>query len=193
MRAILLLYAFVAAELLSTALGQAVVRLEPTEFKNLIEMNVFAAVIDVRTREEFEAGHIENATLVESLNLYQTNREISTPADLAGCEYCDLAFYCTTGGRAQTSIEKILQETGFKGTLYNGLGVAQWTSAGFPLVASNVSKTPPCTEDESVGQQCNASLAAITEEGTIPTSNANQSTAKSWGEILLFLMSLAFS
>ena len=171
---------------LSGLVAQEVIRLEPAEFKSLIEQNAFAAVIDVRTRAEFEAGHIENATLIESLNRYQSSSEVSTPADLAGCEYCDLALYCTSGGRAQTSIG-ILQEAGFKGTLYNGLGVSQWTNAGFELVASAESVTPSCTVDASSSPQC--TLSELPEPGneTISTSRSNQLSPCPLVELLLIL------
>lgn len=132
--------------------------LESAEFKRLIEANAFAAVLDVRTRAEWDAGHIENSTLVESLNLFGGSTQISSPADLAGCEDCPLAVYCTTGVRANTAIG-ILQMAGFRGKLYNGQGVRQWTDAGFEL-ATTASVPASCVENAG---QCNVDSTVVPE------------------------------
>ena len=49
---------------------------------------------------------------------------------------------------------------GFNGTLYNGKGTSQWTSAGYPLVTTD-SVVPPCTTTE-IG----TCVAALTAEPT---------------------------
>ena len=131
------------------------------EFKRRIDEGFFAAIIDVRTKAEFESGHIENATLIESLASFGTSRQISTPEDLSGCESCDLGIYCQSGNRAGRAIE-ILTASGFKGRLYNGQGVSQWTREEYPLVTG--ASTPAMCATTAEGQQaCEMSLVARTQ------------------------------
>ena len=117
--------------------------LTPQEFFNGIQDGLFDAIVDVRTVEEFNTGHIENATLVA--NLASTADKASR---LIGCETCTLAIYCRSGARAASAIDRLRNELGFnEATLYNGLGTSQWTDAGFPLVTTP-SVDAPCTNDD---------------------------------------------
>src|SRR5210317_1113737 len=53
------------------------------------------AIIDVRTQGEWEAGHIEGATLALNLASYpDTSIETASPADFTGCETCTIVVYC---------------------------------------------------------------------------------------------------
>ena len=113
------------------------------EFFNGIQDGIFDAIIDVRTVEEFDSGHIENATLVA--NLASSADEASK---LIGCETCTLVIYCRSGARATNAIQRLRNELGFdQATLYNGLGTSQWTDAGFPLVTTP-SVEAPCTNED---------------------------------------------
>lgn len=111
-----------------------------------IENDEYDVVIDVRTRAEWESGHIEGATLVENL------ASTGTPDNIMGCQNCTLAVYCRTGVRAGQAIERLQETYGFSGTLYNGLGVSDWQNAGYPLVETD-SVTPPC-QDPNCGCSC---------------------------------------
>ena len=58
-------------------------------------LSTVGVLLDVRSQSEFDAGHIEGATLVDSLGRFGTGvNEIGMPTDLAGCEYCSIAVYC---------------------------------------------------------------------------------------------------
>ncbi|CAJ1931020.1 unnamed protein product [Cylindrotheca closterium] len=120
------------------------------DFKTGIDNGEYDLILDVRTRAEWEAGHIVGATFADSLASFGTSTHTgAVPSDFAGCEFCTIAVYCRSGARSRVAIQ-ILASNGFEGQLYNAQGVNQWQAAGFPLVNDD-SIVPPCTtsEDES--------------------------------------------
>ena len=93
----------------------------------------------MRTRDEWDAGHLPNATFIESLHV---NKDASR---LAGCEDCAIAVYCHSGRRAADAA-LFLEDAGFA-HVYNVLGVQQWTEdAQVALVVSDGDRDPPCAE-----------------------------------------------
>lgn len=146
--------------------------IDSIEFKRRIDEGFFASIIDVRSAAEFQGGHIENATLIESLASFGTSSQIATPNDLMGCESCDLGIYCNSGTRAGQAIV-ILKANGFRGRLYNGQGVVQWTNEGYPLV-TGPSTPAPCATTVQGKEMCELSYLARTqmvEGGTPPSMN----------------------
>jgi rhodanese-related sulfurtransferase len=124
------------------------------------------AVIDVRTQDEWDSGHIQGAMFMESLSSYGTEGlEVTAPMDLAGCEYCDIIVYCRSGSRAGAALT-ILQNSGFKGRLYNGQGLSDWTAASYPLVKTSPSIAAPCTYDADVSHQCYMNWLSYQPPGT---------------------------
>mmetsp|Transcript_40314 Transcript_40314/g.97359 ORF Transcript_40314/g.97359 Transcript_40314/m.97359 type:complete len:652 (+) Transcript_40314:201-2156(+) len=120
----------------------------------------YDVILDVRSETEWNAGHIEGATLAESLAAYgNMGHTGATPSDLAGCEFCNIAVYCRSGARARSAIQ-VLLNNGFQGEIYNGQGTSQWTNAGYPLVTGD-SVVPPCTT--SGQDSCAAAAAPPTE------------------------------
>jgi len=150
---LLLVCAFAKRHAVVTA---SIVQLTAQQFKEMIDNGSFSAVIDVRRKDEWDVGHIAGATFMENLGLFGSVGQVSTPEDLAGCEYCSIAAYCRSGARAQGALT-ILRDNGFKGNLYNGQGTSQWESAGYPLVQTD-SATPPCTVDMEVADECQEAL-----------------------------------
>ena len=132
-----------------------ITNLTATELYQGIQNGDFDVLVDVRSAEEYTAGHIENATLME--NLAVEGFPNANPDDLAGCEHCRVALYCRSGARAAVAAT-YLMEAGFH-NLYNGGGTNQWTEAGYTLVTGDDSVIPPCTVDTS--EQCS-------EEDAIP-------------------------
>ena len=90
-----------------------------------INSEYFAAVVDVRSWNEFNNGHFPYATLVANLNVH------GNAATLQGCQTCPLLVYCNTGQRAATAITKLAAQ-GFT-NLFNGQGTQQWQAAGYML------------------------------------------------------------
>ena len=113
--------------------------LSPADVYAGIQQNLFDLIMDVRTVDEWNQGHIPNATLVESLSLQST-----IPLGLQGCEGAcrTIVVYCRSGARAGVAIDLMLAN-GFNGTVFNGRGTSQWVSAGYDLV-----------NDDSVDAKC---------------------------------------
>ena len=77
----------------------------------------YAAVIDVRTVEEWNSGHLEGAVLI---GIADTDfREQLSTLDTAA----DYYIYCRSGNRAGQAID-IMRDMGFTGELVNGGAVA---------------------------------------------------------------------
>ena len=135
-----------------------VIQLTAPLFYEMATAGNFSAIVDVRTREEWDEGHIENATFLENLQDANTEAEISTTADLDGCKNCAIVVYCLSGNRAATALEKLVL-AGFQGPLFNGLGVTQWTDEGYPLVNTD-SVDPPCKREDEEQTSCPTKSAA---------------------------------
>ena len=89
----------------------------------LSEKNPDDLVIDVRTEEEYEEGHIPN---VPNIPLDQLEERI---AECKGYKriYCQ----CRSGARSQTACQ-ILEENGFTETYNVDGGILAWGQAGLP-------------------------------------------------------------
>lgn len=77
----------------------------------------FAAVIDVRTTDEWNSGHLESALLIPiaSSNFDAQLEELDKAADYY--------IYCRSGNRAGQAIDRMI-DAGFTGELVNGGSVA---------------------------------------------------------------------
>mmetsp|Transcript_29449 Transcript_29449/g.43021 ORF Transcript_29449/g.43021 Transcript_29449/m.43021 type:complete len:189 (+) Transcript_29449:82-648(+) len=147
----------VITALLSVRVEGNVITLTIDEFYTGVQNNAYDAILDVRTTEEYDStGHIANATFIESLAGY-SKTEAKELLDGYGCQgsCLHIAIYCQSGGRAGRAAT-LLRDAGFNGTLYNGLGVGQWTAAGYPLVTS------PSVEPTCGKKNCSEPLDAPT-------------------------------
>jgi rhodanese-related sulfurtransferase len=130
------------------------------------------AIVDVRTRSEWETGHIEGALFLENLGDAGTSNEITSLADLAGCEYCEIIVYCQSGNRAGRALLK-LEAAGFQ-KLSNGQGTVQWTGQSYSLVTTP-SVAPGCTTDTDKSATCQAAFEAeLASEITIESGETDQ-------------------
>lgn len=82
-------------------------------------------ILDVRSKEEFDSGHIEGAYLIPVSEL--ENRLQELPQDKP------VIVYCRSGNRS-TSAANILLEKGFKEIFNMTGGITEWQSKGFPTV-----------------------------------------------------------
>lgn len=82
------------------------ITLQSSEFRAKHDEGFFGAVIDVRTQGEWDAGHLPNATFIESL---QVNQDTSR---IAACTSCRIAVYCRTGQRSKAAAD-VLEAAGF--------------------------------------------------------------------------------
>lgn len=81
-------------------------------------------LLDVRTQEEWDAGHVPNATLIPLDQL--PNRLGELPQDQP------ILVICRSGNRSQVGRDILLQN-GFNATSITG-GINAWISAGYPVV-----------------------------------------------------------
>jgi thioredoxin len=105
-----------------------------TQFKELTsdEAKAFIGksnplILDVRTPNEYHAGHIAGAKLIPVQQLGERLKEIESYKDK------DILIYCRSGNRS-TVASQILNKNGFK-RLYNlRYGYTDWEKKGFPVV-----------------------------------------------------------
>ena len=105
--------------------SQTIESVDASRFKQLVESSE-CVLVDVRTPEEYRAGHIEGARL---MNIYDPDfvRKVEDlPKDKAIC------VYCRSGNRSMRAAH-ILAEKGFK-KIYNlSGGIRAWQHKGYPV------------------------------------------------------------
>jgi rhodanese-related sulfurtransferase len=87
-----------------------------------LDMTSVAAVIDVRTADEFATGHLDGA-----LNFDIQGSEFSSQIDTLD-KAANYVIYCRSGNRAGQAVS-YMQENGFTGTLTNAGSVADASAA----------------------------------------------------------------
>lgn len=123
------------------------------EFVQGVDEGRFNVLADVRTSREFETGHIPQSTLLENLASFGNAAQVSTPADLIGCEICPIVVFDSSGARARTALE-FLVEAGFTNLyLFEG-GTDAWDQQRLELETGSSSVVPPCTDDETMSTIC---------------------------------------
>lgn len=78
----------------------------PAELAERIEAGNAPVVLDVRTREEFDAGHIPGAVLIPHDELGPRVDELSWPRD------AEIVVHCQSGRRAELA-EAVLRDAGY--------------------------------------------------------------------------------
>ena len=88
-------------------------------------------ILDVRTKGEYDSGHIYSATLIPVTDLQTRIGELASHVN------DEILVYCGSGGRSKTA-SGILDSNDFT-KVYNMLGgIAAWNSAGYPTWISTV-------------------------------------------------------
>lgn len=107
----------------------ASVKIDPNEGASLIESNGEAlTIIDVRTPEEFAAGHIEGA-----ININLEGGSFST--EIASLDpSAAYIVYCQSGRRSAIAAETMVA-AGFT-EIHDMGGIADWIAAGLPVVTN---------------------------------------------------------
>jgi len=114
--------ALLAVELRARRLGTAAIGTQDA----VRLMNQGAAVLDVRSREEFAAGHLRNARHAPLDGLD------AVAEGLKRFKERPVLVYCERGGRAVTAIER-LRGLGFNQLFNLRGGIAAWRSDHLPL------------------------------------------------------------
>ena len=97
-------------------------------WKERLEATPGAFLLDVRTAQEYQAGHLPNATLIPHTDIAQRAGEL--PADKA----TPIFVYCRTGNRSAIASEALV-DLGYTNVvnLRDG-GYPDWERAGYPVV-----------------------------------------------------------
>lgn len=81
-------------------------------------------ILDVRTPQEFEKGHIKSAINIDYLSY--TFKDKLSELDQTNT----YVIHCRSGGRSTKAL-KLFDELGFE-EVYNMGGIAQWEQSGYP-------------------------------------------------------------
>jgi rhodanese-related sulfurtransferase len=110
----------------TTSTAETEVKLVPVEdVLNIVQMED-AQLIDVRTPEEFEEGHIANALNIDffSDNFLQNMEKLDKEKPVV--------LYCKSGNRSNKSVQK-LKDSGFSKIYDVDGGITEWKSKGFDV------------------------------------------------------------
>lgn len=83
-------------------------------------------IIDVRTPDEFNSGHVKGAINIDYNS--DTFRDTLAKLDKAG-EYL---VYCRSGNRSSGAV-KVMEELGFTTIYHMGGGIIDWSAEGLPF------------------------------------------------------------
>ena len=96
------------------------------ELKDKIFNREEVVLLDVRTKEEYEQGHLENSILVPYDELEKRHKELNIDTDLM------VVIYCRSGRRSLIAAS-MLERLGYK-NLFNVLGgIVEWEKNGYPV------------------------------------------------------------
>ena len=111
----------------SNTQSPAKVDLTATEFANELASTKDVQVVDVRTPEEFEKGHVKNA-----ININLRDENFSKKID--SLDKAKPAFvYCLSGGRSNAAAEQMISR-GFIDVRQMQGGMMQWRVANLPEI-----------------------------------------------------------
>ncbi len=103
-----------------------IIDVTPERAFELIQSTPGLLILDVRTPEEFAAGHVEGALNVDFFNKYfeqNLSRIEPTPICLV---------YCKSGMRSGKSLE-VIKRLGYSRIYHLASGFSGWTESGFPV------------------------------------------------------------
>lgn len=104
--------------------GEAVALLSPDQYEQqFLDANQGHLLLDVRTAEEFNSGHIPGAVNIPVESL--ANRLSEVPGDQP------VVVYCRSGNRSATAAD-ILSEAGYS-SIYDMGGIITWVEQGRPI------------------------------------------------------------
>lgn len=103
-----------------------VIDLNAQDSKELISSVNDLVIIDIRTPEEFESGHLENAINIDFYGEFKNNIDKLDKSK-------SYLIYCRTGSRSR-SAKQIMSDLGFKSIYHMQSGITEWISKGYPVV-----------------------------------------------------------
>jgi rhodanese-related sulfurtransferase len=106
--------------------NEAIKKVDPVEFSEMISQPD-VIILDVRTPEEFNAGHIANA-----ININLEGSDFSSEVSKLD-KNATVAVYCRSGNRSGVATEQ-MAELGFTDMYDMQGGIVDWEDAGGPVV-----------------------------------------------------------
>lgn len=100
--------------------------LSPNEFKDLLDSGDYK-LIDVRTIEEYNDGHLKNSELIDFYKTSEFESYINS-LDKNG----KYLIYCRRGNRSDQALN-IMKQKGFKNVSDLEGGYTAWTATGLPV------------------------------------------------------------
>jgi phage shock protein E len=101
----------------------------PDDAEKLIKERKDIVIIDVRTEEEFAAGHIKGAINISIL-------EDDFATKLKTLESKPVLVHCAAGGRSARAVKQMLEDARFPEIFHLNDGFKAWTDAGKPVSKS---------------------------------------------------------
>lgn len=118
------LFILLIALFISTSLFAEVEDIQPSKLTSRIEQG--AALIDVRTPEEYDKGHVPGAINIPLSEFSESNAELMAIAEK------EIILYCRSGFRAGKAANKLLQMSFEKVKHLDG-DMLGWEAAGLPV------------------------------------------------------------
>ena len=106
--------------------NEAIKKVDPVEFSEVISQPD-VIILDVRTPDEFNAGHIANA-----ININLEGSDFSSEVSKLD-KNATVAVYCRSGNRSGVATEQ-MAELGFTDMYHMQGGIVDWEAAGGPVV-----------------------------------------------------------
>ena len=106
--------------------NEAIKKLDPVKFSEVIAQPG-VIILDVRTPEEFNAGHIANA-----ININLEGSDFSSEVSKLD-KNATVAVYCRSGNRSGVATDQ-MAEIGFTDMYDMQGGIVDWEAAGGPVV-----------------------------------------------------------
>lgn len=101
-------------------------RVNPKEYLNRMD-SIKVQLVDIRSVEEFNKGHIENADNINVLDSSFVKQITKYQKDIP------VFVYCTAGGKRSIDAARILKENGYNVVNLDG-GLIEWTKNGNKVV-----------------------------------------------------------
>ena len=111
----------------TASLATDVTPLTATKAQELIQNTPELVIIDVRTPNEYQSGHIKNA---RNIDFY--GRDFQQRLDTLD-KTIPYLVYCRSGRRSNVTI-KYLKQVGFETIYHITDGIIDWQNSGLPLV-----------------------------------------------------------
>ena len=108
--------------------GAGYVNITAEEAKQIMDTEEDYIILDVRTQEEYDQGHIPNAILIPDTEIKNKAEEVMTDKDQL------ILVYCRSGRRSANAAGK-LADIGYKCVNLKG-GILAWKEANMPVITS---------------------------------------------------------